>query len=115
MNQSYYHGHDAPVIPMASSRVCDEIRYSALLNLNAYMDKLGTSRIANTQPTYDFISGNPTVQPTQLLQQTFRQAQSQAVKAGLEKSRRLRDIGLKCRQMLQAKIYVLSSKPYSTN
>ncbi|MCJ1461768.1 coiled-coil domain-containing protein mad1 [Pseudocyphellaria aurata] len=42
--------------------------------------RIGASRIANTQPTYDFLTGTPISPPVQSLQQTFRQ--SQVVKAG---------------------------------
>lgn len=44
-------------------------------------NQFGANRISNTQPTYDFITGNPIPPPVlSSLQQTFRQ--SQVIKAG---------------------------------
>lgn len=74
------HSHNMPASSIPSSRVCDMTRWFALVDTITDISQFGASRIANTQPTYDFITGTPIPPPVQPLQQTFRQ--SQVIKAG---------------------------------
>lgn len=51
-----------------------------LVGMIADTNQFGASRLANTQPTYDFITGTPIPPPVQPSQRTFRQPQ--VIKAG---------------------------------
>lgn len=74
------HPHNMPASSIPNSRVCHVTRRFALVDTITDINQFGASRIANTQPTYDFITGTPIPPPVQPLQQTFRQ--SQVIKAG---------------------------------
>lgn len=67
--------HNMPASSLANSRVCDERRWVCLVDMITDANQFGASRIANTQATYDFITGTPIPPPVQPLQQTFRQSQ----------------------------------------
>ena len=63
---------DLSPVRVSNSRVCVQ---TTMPGIFAYEVKFAASRIANTQPTYDFITGAPNSHPVQPLRQTFRQSQ----------------------------------------